>query len=217
MDVDRLRQLFTEAFLLPVPLDSGTVILGNASSAQRAAILTNKGRSPQVSLAKKVLRLEGLVQEIEKELQALGGSKPDVRGKVTKKRPDGVGLEIVPFVRSVPPEAAPATEPLDERASTAAVETTENPALTMMQKTYHFFAPHLWIAARVVKVAMHAPIILIYIGMLYGLIGFFYVLAHPELWIKAGFAALDLLPNYAEYMMTAMANQVKEELSIRFR
>ena len=53
--------------------------------------------------------------------------------------------------------------------------------------------------------------------MLYFGIALLYLLAHPELWVKAVFMAGDALPNYMVYASEAMWSQARIELTARLR
>jgi len=197
-----------EAALLPVPLDKGIVNFGNLSTVDKAALAQNKSRAPPVLVAKKLIKLEAMLDDVERDLAPFALTPPAVNSPAECQR-----LELVPYVPSVP---------LHPKNKTKTPDQTESTSTTPVHEALLNFIPkdltkHGAYMMTTLKFLAYVPVVFGYVALIYTALGVAYVVAHPELLVPALFKGLDLLPNYAEFFFIRVTDAVKAELAERFR
>ena len=200
---------FTHAGLMWVQFEGHQFFLKDATSVQLDALRASRSRNLAVQAAKKALRASALLSELQLDLNALPLSTapqqvPSLPSDKVQAKPPSGSLAIVPFIRTVKPET--------EIPPTSGLSAHPWPSVPFSLSTWYRKA---W--SRGVRVFSLMPLALMYIALIYSVLGFAYLSAHPELLVQAAFGVLDLVPNYAAFATEAMWTQVKIELAARFR
>ena len=200
----------TQAGFLWVQLDGTQFFLKEATPGQLDALKASRSRNLSVQAAKKALRASALLTELQLDLNTLpsAAGSESVRARPVSS-PAALtspsNLAIVPFIKTVKPE----TEiPPSSDATFSLPRPRVSPALAAWYR-------NAW--HRVTHAVAVIPLAFMYVALLYSMLGFAYLAAHPELLVQAAFSLLDLIPNYAAFASEAMWTQVKVELTARFR
>ena len=109
MDPPAAAALLTEAALLHVTTAEGPVQISNLGSLQEAFVRGSKSRDPAIQVAKRFLKVRDALLDLEKalvEIPARKGLVAPPKAGTPPSRVDRTGLEIVPYVDSVPPPPA---------------------------------------------------------------------------------------------------------------
>ena len=217
MDPPRAQAVLTHASMLTVPTGSGAAKIFELTDTQKEAIRGSRLRSPAVAAAKKVLKIQSLLNELEADLDEMKITIPaeqrpqaHVAAAAAAKTP-AENLAIVPFIATVPIEQAAAAEHEKKKKVHFNVTWRPPPWLTELAK------PMLPVF-KVWKLALwYAPALVIYMMLLYSVMAVGYLGLHPELFVKFLFGCLDAIPNYASYVSARMFEQLQLELESRLR
>ena len=223
IDPQEAAGILTHAGCTLVQLDGQSFYLMGATARQLESIKNSRARHPSIAAARKALRLGQLLTELKQDLDGLPHcSKPGAAAEEKdshKSKPkvddgDPTKLALVPYVKTVPlDEAAEYDDDLKKKKPPAA-------AARALRNAAAFFAPYARLygaCLRLVVTALaYAPLITLYVGVLYFGFGLLYLLMHPALLVKAMFSLLDVVPNYANYAAESMWQQMKTELALRF-
>jgi len=197
------------------------------------------GKSPDLRIGRKVLKVMKEIEKIDEELQALGMqpktgsaiasvlSHPEVRAQ---RRVPEAQLALVPYVPSQPPTgAAPQQFGAEPSATTAPPEADGAGPVPppgqlfawasreLAPAVWEIFGPYVWTAKMFFRAITYVPWVVHVILMLYLLLGVVAVFRAPERLVEWAFALLDLVPGYFAFAGERVANQVGIEIAKRFR
>ena len=228
MDPLRASRILQEAALTTAQLGGDSFVLMDASDAQVENVRTSKGRNEGIVTAKKYFRVCTLLEDLEQDVSAahalkkpgLGKNKASQQKSGLRWAPELGGppgnLALVPFV----PTAKKTIEENEDEGPAKREEMTKKkkglvwwtlPALPpWWTRGYELVTKASWAAAA------SLPLLAIALALTYLICGIIYLFLHPEAVVQALFRSLDLVPNYAQFVVDRMWDQVKVELSSRF-
>ena len=218
MDPAAAFAALTAGMMIPITHESEVFTLAEASARQLGAVRISAKRTGNLGLAKKVLRAFDAIDELRKEIQKEGLQVPKpaaVRPPTHVRALDADALAVVPFVTTIPIKE---TSPPTQRTGRASAWNQDRSA------PYSFSAPwdnamgHLKIPFMILmKTLPWLPVLVAYSALLYFFLALTYVAMHPELWVRAFFWCLDLVPNYLDHVTTSVMDELKTQLAKRIR
>jgi len=230
MDSARARRVLAAAGDVLIKTPAGPLPLRSFGPDEATWLAATTGKSPELRIGRKVLKILKELEKIDAELQGLGlaarpsasgGTSAQASGPAPRSSPEAQ-LAMVPYVPSRPSAALTApTAPLEpprgaalEHPATAAFETM---AWEFAAPLFEFARPYFWAGKLCVRVLMWLPWLVHALLAAYFVLGAISLAKNPELIVEWAFAALDLVPNYAVYAGERMSKQVGIELAKRFR
>jgi hypothetical protein len=221
MDVNRCLDAARRCNGIVVPLPGGSKLFRDLTVADKAWLATTRTRIGQTGVAKKALVFAELLDTVIHGLDAHNVDAPVaaplVPGVATVAPPvgaTGAGLAIVPYVRGYAPPGVARTVPPPRQQPVHMPGFMGNYVHPTMFTASMAYRMLFWLF---IKTVVWAPVLITTVLMSYIAFGMMYIVYDPRVVVKGFFFALDLPPNYAQYVLRVLFDQVREELVARFR
>ena len=223
MDPGAILETLTKAGFVPVWVGNSLVTLMEASTEQWQEI---RGSDQIQDLELELGAVENLTsapaaatKKGKAAMKSMPAYVPEPRRPAASPS-SGSGMELIPYVATVPRARLDLAD-FPVRPKPPQASRSRMPAFSMtgfrgaLPDAWGYHGQLLWAWFKLL--ATYAPVFLSYCAFFYAFAALIFIAGNPRLWVKGGFAAVELAPTYFSFAASELWDETKSQVSSRFR